>query len=65
MPDPHETRAAEAVGPALGPGESTYATFDNPAHYHDGHQDTYLVSKDRDGNVSGRKEHVDDNGNWW
>lgn len=65
MTDPHIARAAGAIGPELRPGEQTYATFDDPNHHHNGHQDTYLVSKDLAGQVSVEKHHVGDNGKWW
>lgn len=65
MSDPHQQRAADALGPELAPGESMYGTFDDPRHYHNGHQDTYLVTKDQSGNVTTEKQHVDDAGRFW
>lgn len=61
---PQEDRIADAVGPALAPGDGTYATIDHPGQYHDGHQDVFLVEKDAAGNVNVNKEHTDGK-NWW
>jgi hypothetical protein len=60
--DKHEERAADAIGPSLEPGGSTFGTFDDDRHYHDGHQDTYLVEKDESGEVTAEQYHILDDG---
>ena len=63
MTDTNQDRAEAVVGPELGANESASVTLE-PGSTHKGHSDYYVVSKDKDENVSSEKWHTDGKKHW-